>query len=95
MKEDKFNIKDEYNKLKHKLPKFEDLDEEFEISNSNIKEKSFLLRNLRRRINDKVIFYCRIIEGLIYPSQGNIVSMYELKSFADDEKNLMSELYKK
>ncbi len=98
MKDDKFDIKAEYNNLKHTLPKFEDLDQEFEISNSNvkdIKEKRFLIKNIRRRVNDKVIFYCRVIENLIYPNQSNFISMLELKSFTDKEKQDMSKLYKK
>ena len=98
MKDDKFDIKEEYNKLKHSLPKFEDLDQEFELSNSNIKdikENKFLVRNIRRRINDKVIFYCRVIENLIYPNQSNFISMFELKSFTEKEKQDMSKLYRK
>lgn len=95
MKEDKFNIKEEYNNLRHKLPKFEGLDEEFEISIANIKEKAFLLRSIRRRLNDKVIFYCRIIEGLIYPNQNNMIGMFEIKSFSEDEKQILNDYYKK
>ena len=95
MKEDKFNIKEEYNNLKHKLPKFEDLDEEFEISIANIKEKAFLSRSIRRRLNDKVIFYCRIIEGLIYPNPNNMIGMFEIKSFSEDEKQILNDYYKK
>ena len=97
MKDDKFDIKEEYNKLKHTLPKFDDIDQEFELSNSNIKdikENKFLVRNIRRRINDKVIFYCRVIENLIYPNQSNFISMFELKSFTEKEKQDMSKLYR-
>ena len=95
MKEEKFDIKQEYNILKHKLPNFNELDREFEISSANIKDKNFLLRNIRRRINDKVIFYCRLIEGLIYPSTNNIINMFELKSFNEQEKENISKFYKK
>jgi len=93
MKEEKFDIKVEYNKLKYKLPRFEELDNEFEIS--AIKEKTFLLRNIRRRINDKIIFYCKIIESLLYPSQSNFIGMVELKSFTDQEKEKISNIYKR
>ena len=95
MKDEKFDIKEEYSKLKHILPKFEDLDDEFEISNASIKNKNFLLRNIRRRVNEKVIFYCRIIEGLIYPNSNNIVGMLEIKFFDEEEKNNLSKIYKK
>ncbi len=95
MKEEKFNLKEEYNKLKYKLPKFEELDYEFEVSNANIKSRDFLIRNIRRRLNEKIIFYSRIIESLIYPNQGNIIGMFEIKSFSDEEKKEISEIYKK
>jgi len=95
MKDEKFDIKEEYSKLKLPLPKFEDLDNEFEISNASIKNKNFLLRNIRRRVNEKVIFYCRIIEGLIYPNSNNIIGMIEIKFFDEEEKNEISKLYKK
>ena len=77
------------------MPKFEDLDYEFEISASNIKDKTFLIRNLRRRLNDKVIFYCRIIEGLLYPNGNNITGMLEVKAFNEQEKERISKIYKK
>ncbi|MEK6835744.1 MAG: hypothetical protein AABX55_01860 [Nanoarchaeota archaeon] len=95
MKEEKFDIKQEYNKLKYKLPKFENLDEEFEISSANIKSKEFLLRNVRRRVNEKVVFYCRIIEGLLYPNANNIIGMFEIKAFNEDEKEEISKIYKR
>ena len=95
MKEEKFNIKQEYGNLKHKLPNFKDLDNEFELSNANIKDNTFLVRNVRRKVNEKVIFYCRIIEGLLYPNQNNFVGMFEIKSFTDEEKKSISDIYKK
>ena len=95
MKDEKFNLKEEYNKLKHKIPRFEDLDNEFELSTANIKDKSFLLRNIRIRLNDKIIFYCRIIEGLLYPNSNSITGMMEINSFNEKEKEKMANIYKK
>jgi hypothetical protein len=95
MDKEKFDLKTEYEKLNNKLPKFEDLNSEFELSNANIKNKDFLVKSIRRRINDKLIFYCRIIEGLIYPNSNNIIGMVEIKSFTDEEKIKMNNLYKK
>src|SRR3989344_9387967 len=95
MEDEKFDIKAEYNKLKHKLPKFDDLDGEFELSAANIKDNNFLIRNIRRRLNDKVIFYCRIIEGLLYPNQSSFIGMVEVKAFNEQEKQKISKLYKK
>ncbi len=95
MKDNKFNLKEEYNNLNYKLPKFEDLDDEFEISIASIKNKNFLIRGIRRRLNDKVIFYCKIIEGLVYPNSNNIIGMLEIKFFNEEEKEKISKMYKK
>ena len=95
MEDKKCDLKLEYNNLRYKLPKFENLDYEFELSTTNIKDKNFLLRNVRRRLNDKVIFYCKIIEGLLYPNSNNIIGMLEVKSFNEEEKEKMSKIYKK
>ncbi len=58
MEKEKINIKEEYEKLKHKLPEFNRLNEEFEISRVESEyKKEFLLRDIRRKINDKLIFF--------------------------------------
>src|SRR3989344_4628503 len=82
------NIKEEYGNLakKYKIPKFEALNEEFELD--FIKEKQFLLRQVRRRINEKVIFFCRIVEGLLYPTPQNIVNATELNNFSNEKKEV-------
>ena len=53
------NIEKEYKSLKFNLPPFKDMDDEFEIS--SIDKKIFLLRSLRRKMNDKILFFFMII----------------------------------
>ena len=90
------NIEEEYKKLKHSLPDFKKLDEEFEISNiQGLEDKKFLLRFIRRKVNEKIIFFCRIIENLLYPQSPNYISMIESRIFTEEEKIEMAELYKK
>ena len=91
--EDRIDVEKGYAKIKYKLPNFKDLDSEFEIS--FIKEEAFLLRNIRRKVTDKIILSCRIIESLIYPTQSNIITAIESKSLDDEQKNKMDYLYKK
>ncbi len=95
MPEDKIDIEKEYNSLKHKLPDFKRLDDEFELSNIQIENKKFLLRFIRRKINEKIIFFCRIIESILYPTQPNIITVVESKVFTDEEKQEISNIYKK
>jgi len=89
----RINVKEEYEKIKHKLPKFHELDNEFEIS--LIKDKEFLLRSIRRKMSEKLIFFCRIIESLLYPTANHIINMNEVKEFSEDEKKNMEKIYKK
>lgn len=89
---DKVNIKEEYNKLKYKLPKFEDINNEFELE--FIKEKLFLLRQIRRRMDEKIIFFCRIIEDLLYPTQQHIINVTEVKNFSEDRKKEAHKIYR-
>ena len=90
------NIEEEYKKLKYNLPDFKKLDEEFEISNiQGLEDKKFLLRFIRRKVNEKIIFFCRIIESILYPQSPNYISMVESRIFTEEEKQNMAELYKK
>ena len=89
---EKWSIKEDYSKLKHKLPKFDDINNEFELE--FIKDKPFLLRQIRRRMNEKVIFFCRIIEGVLYPTQQHITNATEIKNFSEDKKKEVHKIYK-
>ena len=93
MEKDDFNVEEEYKKLKYKLPDFKNLDNEFEIS--FIKEKPLLLKSIRRRVTEKIILCCRIIESLIYPTQSNIITATEAKNFNEDQKKKMEHIYRK
>lgn len=90
------DMKEAYKKLKYKLPEYDALDDEFEISfiDYKLKDEKMLMRSIRRKVNDKVIFFCRLIEGLLYPHQGSITGMMELNSLQDDEKKKIYEFYK-
>ena len=87
------DIKTEYSKLKYKLPKFEEINDDFELEFN--KEKPFILRQIRRRMNEKVIFFCKIIEGLLYPTQQHIINVTEIKNFSDEEKKKIHDIYKR
>src|SRR3989344_5359774 len=90
------NIEEEYKKLKYNLPDFKKLDEEFEVSNiQGLEDKKFLTRFIRRKVNEKVIFFCRIIESILYPQSPNYISIVESRIFTEEEKQEMAEFYKK
>ena len=88
-------IEKEYNNLskKYKLPKFKDIDEEFEIS--ALDNEKFLIKNILRGISEKLEFYIEFISNLVHPDGTSISSMYEIRFFTEDEKNGMYMLFKK
>lgn len=95
MKDKDFDIKEAYEKIskKYSLPGFEKLDNEFEIS--FIDKEAFLIRSIRRKMNEKVIFFCRIIEGVLFPQGASYISAVESKALTDEEKQNILEVYKK
>ena len=88
-------IEKEYTKLrkKYKLPKFNDIDKEFEIS--DLESTNFLTSNILRKIAEKLEFYSSLINDLLQPEASSLSSMHETRFFADEEKNKMYVLIKK
>lgn len=91
---EKINLKEEYQKFtKYNLPSYEEINKEFEIY--SIEKPDFLLTNIRRRIHEKLAFFARILEGILYPNPSSLVNIQEAKFFTEEEKNEILNLYKK
>lgn len=88
-------VEEQYNKLskKYKLPKFKELNEEFEIS--DIDDVSFLLRNILRKIADKLEFYSNLINDLLQPDMSSLSGVHEISFLSEIDKNNMYALFKK
>ncbi len=84
-------IKETYKKLQktYKLPKFEDINSEFEIT--TIENKDFLLREIRRKIAEKIQAYIKILEGLMQP-EPTITNLHEIRAL--DEKEQVYQIFK-
>ncbi|MBI2134629.1 hypothetical protein HYU09_01435 [Candidatus Woesearchaeota archaeon] len=89
------SIKKEYDNLckKYRLPKFDDLDSEFEIS--DLESTNFLLKNILRKIAENLEFYNGLINEVLQPDAASMSSMHETRFFTDSEKSDMYSLYKK
>jgi hypothetical protein len=87
-------IRKKYDELKEKytLPDFEELNKEFELS--TIEYEDFLLRQVRKKIVDKINAMCEFLEDLLSPDTA-IANIYEYKAFNDNERKKIFELYKK
>ena len=77
---------------KYKLPGFDELDAEFEIS--AIEAESGLLREVRKQISEKVGNVSLLVEEVLQPDT-NLVNLYESRVFDEAEKQKIFELYKR
>ena len=77
---------------KYQLPSFEDLNKNFEIS--DIEEETFLLREIRKKIDDKVDTARCMLEEVLQPDT-TLAGIYESRAFSDDEKGELFDLYRK
>jgi len=81
---------------KHKLPKFDKLNEDFDIERIAEKETDFLLREIRKTIADKILAYLRFLEILINPANGGPMFFFMIvKGLNVNDKTLVEETYKK
>ena len=73
------------------LPAFDDLDNEFEIS--NITNTRFILREVRRRICEKIEHFTKILEELIQPDT-TLSNLHEVKDMTEEQKKRAYDLYR-
>ncbi len=90
--EEKIRKKYEELKKKYSLPDFEELNKEFEIS--AIEHDDFLLRQVRKKIIEKITVMSEILENFLHPDT-KISDIYECRAFSDKERDRIFELYKK
>ena len=88
------DLKKEYEPLKKKynLPEFFVLDTELEIS--SIDEPAFLLRKIRKKIEERIEYFCKILEEILQPDTC-LSGLHECKFFDENQKKEIYALYKK
>lgn len=86
-------MKKEYEKLqkKYNLPKFEELDKEFQIS--SIEPKNFLLKEIAKKVNDKFEFFAQLFEEVLNPE--SLISLHESNAFTELEKKEALRIFRK
>lgn len=80
-------------KKKLKLPDFKEIDFEFEIS--DLEETNFLLREIIRKMAERLDFCSTMLEEILQPDTSNLYALHETRNFDEDEKKKMYELYTK
>jgi len=84
----------DFNKLKsrYSLPAFELLDKEFDIS--TIEYDFFLLREIRKKIAEKIEGATKIFDDLLHPEAG-FAKFREAEIFGEQEREQLLVLYRK
>ena len=94
----KLDIEKEYKILqrKYKLPSFNEIEDDFEISiiKEDLIPKKFILRMVRRKINEKLVFFIRFLEGIIHPQSPSIIAMHESKYLLVEDRDKALEILK-
>jgi len=87
-------VKTKYEELqkKYNLPSYKEINKDFELS--IMEEEKFLLRQVRRKIAEKVEAYSKMIEPILMP-ESNQASMYECQLVTEEEKSKLYKLFKK
>jgi hypothetical protein len=94
--EEQFNVEEQYNKLKEKydLPEFKELTKDFDIEKNQDKESPFLLREIRRIINEKIGSYLHLFETLMNPTSPPMFVFSILRNISTEDKESIKEIYK-
>jgi len=91
------DLKKDYEKLRRKyaLPDFEKFSEDFDIEKILEKESIFLLRDIRRIMNDKLSAYLHLFETLINPSSPPMFIFSILKNIKQEQRKTVKEIYQR
>ena len=79
-------------RARHNLPDYAVLDNDFEIS--TIEEEGFLLRNIRKKIIEKIDSAIKLFDDVLHP-ESSFSSYREANTFNDSDREGMIALYKK
>ncbi len=87
-------LKKEYSKLekKYSLPKFKELEENFEIGKLD-KETDTLLRSIRKVMIEKIINSINFIEMLLNPMNAPRMYFNYIRSMNSEDKNTIEKIY--
>lgn len=85
-------LHEQYDALKkaHNLPPFEEMDLEFELY--SIEQDEFLLKNILKKMNEKIEHYAKLLEDILHP-EANLAAMHECEAFSPEERQHIFKIY--
>ena len=95
MENDEIDFEETYNELAQKkgLPEFKEIAEDFDIEKIQEKESSFLIREVRRSINEKIAAYIHLFETLINPTTPPMFVFSILRNITTEDKETIKKIY--
>ena len=96
MENKEINFEEIYTELaeKHSLPNFKKIAEDFDIEKIQEKESTFLIREVRRIINEKITAYIHLFETLINPTSPPMFVFSILRNISTEDKETIKKIYK-
>jgi len=96
MKKDSYDLISAYEKLrkKYSLPEYRELSQDFNIEKLNEKESDYLLRNIRKVIDEKLSAYMNFFEIIINPSLPTLFIFQIIKKIDSDIRKKINKNYK-
>ena len=90
-------LKKEYSlfEKKYQLPKFSELNIEFEIEKLQEHETDLLLREIRRAIGDKTVAFLKFFEVFLNPQAAPLFLLSAIKSLNAHDKIKIEKIYKR
>ncbi|MGK0208934.1 MAG: hypothetical protein ACI83O_000194 [Patescibacteria group bacterium] len=86
-------IKEEYEELKYELPDFEKLCEDFDVEKAFEKKSSYLLREIRKLISEKLGGYLQLLETIMNPGSAPIFILTAIKNLTKKDRETAKKLY--
>lgn len=77
----------------YSLPVWKELDHEFEVH--TIENDNFLLREIIKKMDDRLDSFTQLIENILSPDAGSLSDICEVRCFSESDKTKFFELFKK
>jgi hypothetical protein len=96
MEKKELDLEKEYLKFQEKygLPDLVRLSEDFDVNKIDDKEPTYLIRAVRRSINEKISAYLHLLELLINPNNPPLFVLSAMRNIDVKEKESIREMYK-
>ena len=88
-------LREEFEELEYNLPDFDLLAEDFDIEKVFEKESSFLLREVRKIIVEKLSAYLQLFETFMNPGSSPMFVYSVLRNITEEDRDLIKDLYKR